>query len=48
MASVTGMGSEVCGRCVEEIDVYEEVECGGVWLCCWRKYLRFIWEAKAA
>jgi hypothetical protein len=28
--------SEVFGRCVEEKDVYVEVDygCGGVWLCC--------------
>jgi hypothetical protein len=42
------IGSEVFGSCVERIDVYVEVEYGGVWLCCGRKYLRFIWEAKAA
>ena len=34
MASVMGIVSEVFGRCVEEIDVYVEVEYGGVWLCC--------------
>jgi hypothetical protein len=34
MASVMGIESEVFGRCVEEIDVYVEVEYGGVWLCC--------------
>jgi len=40
--------SEVFGSCVEEIDVYVEVEYAGEWLCCGWKYLRFIWEAKAA
>ena len=48
MVSVMAIGSEVFGRYVEEIDVYVEVEYGGVWLCCGREYLRFIWEAKAA
>ena len=48
MLSVMGIVSEVFGRCVEEIDVYVEVEYGGVWLCCAREYFRFIWEAKAA
>jgi hypothetical protein len=43
-----GIVSEVFGRCVEEIDVYVEVECGDVWLCCGWKYLRFIWEGRAA
>jgi len=40
--------SEVFDSCVEEIDVYVEVEYAGEWLCCGWKYLRFIWEAKAA
>jgi hypothetical protein len=40
--------SEVFGRCVEEIDVYVEVKNEDGWLCCGRKYLKFIWEAKAA
>jgi hypothetical protein len=42
------IGSEVFGRCVEEIDVSVEVEYEGRWLCCEQKYLRFIWAAKAA
>jgi hypothetical protein len=48
MASVMAIGSEVFGRCVEEIDVYVEVKYEGRWLCCEQKYLRFIWAAKAA
>jgi hypothetical protein len=48
IASLMGIVSEVFGRCVEEIDVYVEVECGDVWLCCGWKYLRFIWEGRAA
>jgi len=36
MASVTGIGSEICGNCVEEIDVYVELEYEGGWLCCGR------------
>jgi hypothetical protein len=48
MVSVMGIVSEVFGRCVEEIDVYVEVECGGVWLCCGWEYLGLIWERKAA
>ncbi len=40
--------SEVFGRCVGEIDVSVEVENSEPWLCCGWKYLRFIWEAKAA
>jgi hypothetical protein len=42
------IGGVEFGSCVEEIDVYVVVEYGGFWLCCWRKYLSFIWEAKAA
>jgi hypothetical protein len=34
MASVMAIESEAFGRCVEGIDVYTEVEYGGVWLCC--------------
>jgi hypothetical protein len=40
--------SKVRGNCVEEIDVYVEVEYAGESLCCGREYLSFIWEAKAA
>jgi len=36
MASVMEIKSEVFGSCVEGIDVYVEVECGGVWLCLGR------------
>ena len=48
MAFVMEIKSEVCGNCVEEIDVYVEVEYAGESLCCGREYLSFIWEAKAA
>jgi hypothetical protein len=48
MASVMGIVSEVFGRCVEEIDVYVELEYEGGWLCCGRKYLSFIWAGRAA
>ena len=34
MVSEMAIGGEVFGSCVEGIDVYVEVECGGVWLCC--------------
>jgi hypothetical protein len=40
--------SEVCGNCVEEIDVYVEVEYAGESLCCGREYLMFIRVVKAA
>ena len=46
MAFVIEIKGEVFGSCVEGIDVYVEVECGGVWLCCRRKYLRFIFVEK--
>jgi hypothetical protein len=42
------IGSEVFGSCAEEIDVYVEVENGGVWLCCRWKYFAFISASKAA
>jgi len=48
MASVMEIKSELCGRCVEQIDVYVELKNGYIMLCCGWKYLRFIWEAKAA
>ncbi len=48
MASVMAIKSEVFGSCVEEIDVSVKVEYEGEWLCCGWKYLRFIWESKAA
>jgi hypothetical protein len=48
MASVTETESEVFGGYVEEIDVYVEVECGGVWLCCGWNYLGFVLAGKAA
>ena len=48
MASVKAIKSEVFGRCVKEIDVSVEVKYRRSWLCCVWKYLRFIWEAKAA
>jgi hypothetical protein len=48
MAFVMAIGSEVFGRCVEEIDVYVELEYEGGWLCCGRKYLSFIWAGRAA
>ena len=48
MAFVMAIESEIFGSCVEEIDVSVEVECGGGWLCCGRKYLSFIWARKAA
>ena len=48
MVSVMGIVSEVFGRCVGEIDVSVEVEYGGGWLCCGRKYLRLIWARKGA
>ena len=41
------LGSEVFGRCVGGIDVSVEVEYGDDWLCCGRKYLRFILASKA-
>jgi len=37
MVTEMAIKSEVFGRCVEEIDVYVEVECGDVWLCCGQK-----------
>ena len=43
-----GDKDEVFGRCVKEIDVSIEAEYKGEWLCCEWKYLRLIWEAKAA
>jgi len=46
MAFVMAIEIEVFGRCVEEIDVYVEVEYGGVWLCCGWKYLKFIFVEK--
>ena len=48
MASVMAIGSEVCGNYLEEIDVSVDAKYEGRWLCCGWKYLRFIWEAKAA
>jgi len=43
-----GIVSEVFGRCVEEIDVYVEVECGDVWLCCELEYMRLVLAGKTA
>lgn len=43
MASVMAIGSEVPGRCVEEIEESVKVEYDGKWLCCRWKYLGFIW-----
>ncbi len=48
MASVIAIKSEVFGSCVEEINILVKVEYEGEWLCCGWKYLRFIWESKAA
>ena len=42
------INSEVFGSCVEGINVLVEVEYEGRWLYCECKYLRLIWEAKAA
>ena len=39
--------NEVFGSSVEEIDVSVEVENRGVWLCCGRKYLRFVLGVKS-
>ena len=48
MASVVVIKIEVFGKCVEGINVLVKVEYEGEWLYCGWKYLRFIWEAKAA
>jgi hypothetical protein len=48
MAFVMAIGNEVSGECVEGINVVVEVQKEEAWLCCGWKYLRFIWEAKAA
>ena len=37
------IGSEVPGRCVEEIEISVGVDYEGRWLCCGWKYLKFIW-----
>ena len=48
MASVMATESEVFGSCVGEIDVSVGIENRGVWLCCGRKYMRFILAGKVA
>jgi hypothetical protein len=48
MASVMAIKSEVFGGCVEEKDVYVEVEYGDDWLCCEWKYTKFIRVRTAA
>jgi hypothetical protein len=40
------IGSEVFGRCVEEIFVSVVVKYGDAWLCCGWKYLRLFWGGK--
>ena len=47
MAFVMATENEVFGRGVGGIDVAVEVEYGDDWLCCGRKYLRFILASKA-
>ena len=42
------IGSEVFGGCVGEINVSDELENRGIWLCCGWKYLGFILAGKAA
>ena len=42
------IGSEVFGRCVEDIDVSVLVKYGGGWLCGGWKYLRYILAGKVA
>jgi hypothetical protein len=42
MSPVMATGNEVFGSCVEEIFVSVEIKNTGAWLCCRRKYLRFI------
>jgi len=48
MASVMAIVSEVCGSCIQEINISVEVEYGDYWLCCGWKYLSFIEAVKAA
>jgi hypothetical protein len=48
MASVMAIKSEVFGSCAGGIEVYVEVEYGGVWFCCWWEYLRLMCVGKAA
>jgi hypothetical protein len=47
MASVMAIRSEVCGRCVGEINVSVELKDEDGWLCVGLKYLRLLAALKA-